>query len=118
MKKANASYTIMEDVSKALNENQRESYLFECLEVPNDDVKLSVVECLNKVPMNELETDEIGHLVRMLGSYKNLGAGRTEEVLAKIFWILIKLAKAREEEPGKIFRSKYAELAISECLDM
>ena len=118
VKKQCQSTPVMEDVSKALNDNQREYYLFLCLEVPNDKVKLAVVECLNKIHLSELETDEIGHLVRMLGSYKNLGAGKTELVLAHIFWILTKLANEKDEEPGKIFRSKYAELAIADGLDM
>jgi len=57
-------------------------------------------------------------LIRLLGSYKNIGAGKTEYVLAKIFWILIKLTRDKESESGKNFRMKFGERAITEALDI
>lgn len=33
-----------------------------------------------KIILQQWEAEEIGHLVNMLGNYKNLGAGKTEEV--------------------------------------
>ena len=74
--------TICEEVSTAMNRNIREDHLFNALDIPNDDVKLAVVSCLNRVPLEDLDTEEIGHVVRTIGTYKNLGVGRTEEVLA------------------------------------
>jgi len=65
-----------------MNRNMREDHLFNALDIPNDDVKLAVVQCLNRVPLEDLDTEEIGHVVRTIGTYKNLGVGRTEEVLA------------------------------------
>jgi hypothetical protein len=50
---------IFKDVSGRLNDCNREAALFECLEVPNDEVKLAVVECLNNVPLEEFDNDEI-----------------------------------------------------------
>jgi hypothetical protein len=85
--------------------------------VPNDDVKLAVVACLNNVPLSEFDTEEIGTIIRLLGSYKNIGAGKTEYVLAKIFWILTKLTKEKEDS-GKNFRIKFGEKAITEALDI
>ena len=101
-----------------MNDANREAALFNCLEVPNDDVKLAVVECLNNVPLSEFDTEEISTLIRLLGSYKNIGAGKTEYVLAKIFWILIKLTRDKESESGKNFRMKFGEKAITEALDI
>lgn len=112
------SSPIFEEVSQSLNDANREAALFNCLEVPNDDVKLAVVECLNNVPLSEFDTEEIATIIRLLGSYKNIGAGKTEYVLAKIFWILMKLTKDKESDSGKNFRMKFGEKAISEALDI
>lgn len=38
--------------------------------------------------------------------------------MAKIFWILTKLTKAKEEDSGKNFRIKFGERAITEALDI
>lgn len=68
------------------------------MEIPNDEVKLAVVRCLDKVPLNEIDMEETGHIVRVLSDCKNLGVGRTEEVLSQIFLLLTKMVK--EEEYG------------------
>lgn len=88
------------------------------MEIPNDEVKLAVVECLNNVPLSEFDTEEIATIIRLLGSYKNIGAGKTELVLAKIFWILTKLTKDKEADSGRNFRMKFGEKAIAEALDI
>jgi len=80
--------------------------------VPNDEVKLAVVECLNNVPLSEFDSEEIATIIRLLGSYKNIGAGKTEYVLSKIFWMLTKLANDKESDAGKNFRLKFGEKAI------
>ena len=38
---------IWTQISKSLNQNRREAYLFNCLDVPSDEVKLKVVRCLH-----------------------------------------------------------------------
>ena len=101
-----------------MNDANREVALFNCLEIPNDDVKLTVVECLNNVPLSEFEQEEIGSIIRVLSTYKNIGAGKTEFVLSKIFWILTKLTKDKESDSGKNFRLKYGEKGIKEALDI
>mmetsp|Transcript_7293 Transcript_7293/g.5585 ORF Transcript_7293/g.5585 Transcript_7293/m.5585 type:complete len:232 (+) Transcript_7293:161-856(+) len=115
--KSNSAH-VFEAVSQSLNSVQREAALFNCLEVPNDEVKLAVVECLNNVPLSEFEADEIATIIRLLGSYKNIGAGQTELVLSKIFWIVCKLTIDKESEAGNNFRLKFGEKAISEALDI
>ena len=50
-----AGGSVYEEVSQSLNDASRETALFNCLEVPNDDVKLAVVECLNNVPLSEFD---------------------------------------------------------------
>lgn len=105
-------------MSQSLNEASREAALFNCLEVPNDDVKLAVVECLNNVPLSEFDTEEIATIIRLLGSYKNIGAGKTEYLIAKIFWIMMKLTKDKESDSGNNFRIKFGEKAITEALDI
>jgi hypothetical protein len=49
-----------------LNENGREDALFNCLIIPNDDVKLAVVNCLFVVPLDELDIDEISKIVAII----------------------------------------------------
>mmetsp|Transcript_14694 Transcript_14694/g.27223 ORF Transcript_14694/g.27223 Transcript_14694/m.27223 type:complete len:1210 (-) Transcript_14694:86-3715(-) len=101
------------EVSQALNESRREECLFNALEIPSDNVKLAVVKCLDKVPLKEIDIDEIAHIVRVLGSYKNLGVGKTEEVLAQIFLLLCKMCKKRPD-----FRLKFGEMVMSECMSI
>jgi hypothetical protein len=106
------------EIAKSLNQNQRETFLFNCLVIPSDDVRLAIVKCLLMIKVEEWETEEIGHLVTMLGSYKNLGAGKTEQVLSSIFMILSKLCLDQSSRTGKDFASMFAENAIIDCLDM
>lgn len=58
--------SIFKVVTQDLNEHKREKALFDCLDVPSDDVKLAVVECLNNVPLSEFDDDEINQVVRQL----------------------------------------------------
>jgi len=110
--------SVFELVSRALNESSRETALFNCIEVPNDDLKLSVVECLYNVSLAEFDSEELTQIVKVLSSCKNIGAGKTELVLAKLFWILAKLTKEEEEDSGKTFRLKFGERAIKEACEI
>ena len=113
-----ASKRLFEDVSLSLNDNGRETGLFNCLEVPNDEVKLAVVECLNNVPLSEFDNEELAHLLKQLSCNKNIGAGKTEVVLSKLLWILTKLVREREEDAGKNFRLKFGERAVNEVIEI
>lgn len=112
------SKRLFEDVSLSLNDSGRETGLFNCLEVPNDEVKLAVVDCLNNVPLSEFDNEEISQIIKQLSQCKNIGAGKTEVVISKIMWILTKLAKDREEEAGKSFRLKFGERAVNEVIEI
>jgi hypothetical protein len=105
---------LCDSISSTLNANDREGLLFNCLEIPNDSVKLAVVKCLDKIPVDEIDIEETGHIVRILGSYKNLGVGRTEEVLSQIFLLLTKVLENNKNGPQ--FRNKFGEMVITEGL--
>ena len=110
-------YKRCREYSTILNSHGREQILFNCLQIPDDDVKLAVVQSLDQVDIEEIEVDELTFFVRLLESYKNLGAGKTEEVLAVIFIILTKVV--RDSGPSsREFIQKYAYNAIADSLDM
>ena len=46
--------------------------------MPNEDVKLAVLSCIGKVPIEQIERDEMGLLVKFLADSKNIGAGAME----------------------------------------
>ena len=77
-------------VCSRLNGADREEALFHVLEVPNDDVRLAVVHCLYYVPIDEIDGGEIDKLLKMM-SPQNVGAGKTELVLAVVYNILSSL---------------------------
>lgn len=106
------------EYSEFLNRFNRETLLFNCLEVPSDDVKLAVAQCLDKIKISEIDTDETSHLVRVIGGQKNLGAGKTEEVLSLIFLILTKVIRQRETSTAREFIAKYSKIAIDDCMDV
>ena len=49
-----------------MNNNDREEALFNCLEVPSDNVKLAVVQCLFNVNVEQLDNEEINNLIRLM----------------------------------------------------
>jgi hypothetical protein len=92
----NLAYTLFQGISDVLNESQREKFLFDCLEVPNEEVKLALVSCINQVPLRELDIDEIHYLMKAVNDSKNIGAGKTEFILSTILWIFTKLILDKE----------------------
>ena len=50
---------IYQGVAIRLNNSGREVALFLCISMPNDDVKLSVVNCLYYVPIEQIDAEEI-----------------------------------------------------------
>jgi hypothetical protein len=73
-----------------LNRNRREDALLQCLNVPDDNVRLAVVECLFVVPLDEFDSSEIAQIVKIMNNCNNIGAGQTELVLSTIYWICTK----------------------------
>lgn len=96
-------YEAYEVCCQSMNENEREDAMFNCLEVPSDDVRLEVVKCLYNVPLAEYDNDEILKLINVI-STQNIGAGKTEIVLSQIYWILTKMIIDKELDVGKDFR--------------
>ena len=62
------------------------------LEAPDDDLKVLVMECLEEVPIDNLQTQEVANIVSIIADCDNLTVGRTEEILSHTFAILTKLA--------------------------
>eukprot|EP00003_Mantamonas_plastica_P005063 TRINITY_DN1404_c0_g1_i2.p1 TRINITY_DN1404_c0_g1~~TRINITY_DN1404_c0_g1_i2.p1 ORF type:complete len:1712 (-),score=660.31 TRINITY_DN1404_c0_g1_i2:1157-6262(-) len=85
-------------VCDALDTAGRERYLFSLLTVPDDDIRLLTVNCLSNVPKNNLQENEVNDIVRIVQDVRNVGSGRTEEVLAVVLSVLQSLAVSRGEE--------------------
>ncbi|CAJ1351610.1 unnamed protein product, partial [Effrenium voratum] len=104
-------------VNDAMNIQGRETILLKLLVIPNDDLKLIVMRCLSKVPLSQIEPDEMGAIVKCLSDVKNIGEGRTEEMLALVVRQLQRLLLA-PGETGQQFRSGFAERAVAECSEI
>jgi uncharacterized protein Smg (DUF494 family) len=102
-------------VCERLNESEREKALFNCLQVPNDEVRLEVVKCLFNVPLDEFDVDEVAEIVKIMKT-TNIGVGNTEIVLSYIFWIITNMVKDQETITGQLFRTKFCSEAIDIAL--
>ena len=85
----------------------RVQVLFQALEAPDDDLKVLVMECLEEVPIDNLQAAEVANIVAIVADCDNLTVGRTEEILGHTFSILKKLAVDDGEE-GQHFRRFHA----------
>jgi uncharacterized protein Smg (DUF494 family) len=88
---SNKLNSLFDATSASLNDNRREAALFNCLSIPDDNVRLAVVECLLMVPLDEFDLDEIKVITKVVSGCNNIGAGRTEVVVSVIYWILTKM---------------------------
>lgn len=100
-------------VSTDLNNNDRDQKLLALLVCPNDDVRLSVMNCIRQVPTDEIAPEEMGMLVKCLSDTRNISEGETEKVLGLVFSLLERLVDSNGP-PGVQFRQNYAETAIGE----
>mmetsp|Transcript_20800 Transcript_20800/g.32081 ORF Transcript_20800/g.32081 Transcript_20800/m.32081 type:complete len:82 (+) Transcript_20800:2471-2716(+) len=71
----NQKNKLFDSISQSLNDNHREDALFNCLSIPDDNVRLAVVECLFVVPLDELEIGEIAQITKVMSTCNNIGAG-------------------------------------------
>jgi hypothetical protein len=94
----NQANELFDDISQSLNDNHREDALFKCLIIPDDEVRLAVVECLFVVPLDEFDSEEIARITKIMSSCSNIGAGKTELVLSTIYWICTKLVMVDRQE--------------------
>ena len=53
-------------ISQSLNNNNRETALFNCLNVPDDGVRLAVVKCLFVVPIDQFDSEEINQICMIM----------------------------------------------------
>ncbi|CAK85636.1 unnamed protein product (macronuclear) [Paramecium tetraurelia] len=106
------------EVSKNLDNNGRDEALFIVLATPSDMVRLAVVQCLLTIKVSQLDSKEIGKLVTLLGSYRNLGAGKTESVVANIMMILTKIVVGEKSSSREDFVTVFSQNATLYALDI
>eukprot|EP00931_Biecheleriopsis_adriatica_P073141 TRINITY_DN47486_c0_g1_i1.p1 TRINITY_DN47486_c0_g1~~TRINITY_DN47486_c0_g1_i1.p1 ORF type:complete len:1808 (+),score=359.26 TRINITY_DN47486_c0_g1_i1:717-5426(+) len=106
-----------EMVNEAMNAQDRESVLLRLLAAPHDDLKLMIMRCLSKVPLSQIENDEMGAILKCLGDVDNISEGRTEEMLALVVKQLNRLVLA-PGETGVSFRTLFAERAMAESSEI
>jgi len=83
-------------------------------------VRLAVVHCLLFVPIEEIEAEEIDHLLKIM-SPQNIGAGKTELVLSVIFNILsnmISETSVKAIETTNLFKTKFSYAAINLAINI
>lgn len=71
----NKKNKLFEQIAQNLNDNNRETALFNCLTVPDDGVRLAVVKCLFVVPEEQFDSEELYQICKIMGSCVNIGAG-------------------------------------------
>lgn len=81
-------------------------------------VRLSIVKCLLTIKVTELDTKEVGKLVTLLGTYKNLGAGSTEKVISNIMMILTRIVMGEKTLAQEDFITIYSENCTLDALDI
>eukprot|EP00919_Chromeraceae_sp_WS-2016_P021919 GHVR01052015.1.p1 GENE.GHVR01052015.1~~GHVR01052015.1.p1 ORF type:complete len:1359 (+),score=328.89 GHVR01052015.1:1236-5312(+) len=105
-------------VNEALNAEGREAKLFRLLVVPSDPVKQAVMDCMKTVDTSELDGEELGHLLKLLGTQVNIGAGETERVLASVVELLATLIDSDGSQAHYIFRTEHGEAAVETVMDV
>ena len=103
--------SLLEKVSNRLNGAAREEALFNCLLIPNDDVKLEVVDCLYFVPIEQIDTEEMESMIKLMQP-ENIGAGKTELVLSTIYNILSNLISDNSQKTQAVttlFKTKFSQ---------
>ena len=75
-KKANDGDPDAIEVSDKLDAAGREQVLFMALEANDYDLKVLVMECLQEVPIDNLQAEEVANIVNIVGNCDNLTVGR------------------------------------------
>jgi hypothetical protein len=112
---------LCEVVNEALNGSQREMVLLQLLEIPDDGLRIAVMRCISKVPLGQIENDEMNLLVKMLSDTRNIAAGENERILSDVVHQLIRLAQDGPNLPdstGHTFRTRHAKMAIKEAFEI
>ena len=95
----NKENKLFKAISSRLNDLGREQGLFNCLAIPDDDLRLMVVRSLFVVPLDDFSADEIEQITKIMSNCNNIGAGKTELVLSTIYWILTKFVLGNPDAP-------------------
>ena len=92
----------------------RENALFQCLKVPDDPVKVTTVECLFTINIDELDTNEISQIVSAMAQIPDISVGEAEIVLSTIYWIQTKFVQGDIEKADsvKIFQTKFGNFCV------
>jgi hypothetical protein len=104
------------DCCNKLDAAGREEQLFSALEVPDDDLKVLVMECLLEVPISNLQAEEVQNIVNIVANCDNLSVGRTEEILGHTFSIMRRLV-LDDGEQGAHYR-RFQGATIHMALDI
>lgn len=119
-KSLSPSAAVVEKVNESLDANNREDILFDILSMNSLDVKLSVVDCLNNVPLDQISDDEMQRIVTIISTFK-ARTGQGIIVLSKLLWYISKLVKDQSIKVGKYFRryfgKRLVKFVISTLLD-
>ena len=89
-----------------LDQCGREKYLFNCLPIKNDQVKIAAIRCLNETPLDQFDTQELSKLLEIVRSSEDIAAGETEIVLSEAFNLLSRLVLFENSLAIREFRVK------------
>lgn len=100
-----------------LNDNGRERIVFNCLNVPDANVRLCAAGCISEVPTDMLDEAEVEALTRIfLESRSYMTNGDNERVVGKLLDIMTRLAVEFESSGGKAFMNgKNVRAVVSTC---
>jgi hypothetical protein len=108
---------ICQQISKDLNDLDRDNTLTKCLVIPSDEVRKAAVECLYYVNVNELDENEIRSLYSQIQNV-NLVAGDIEIIVATIFIILTKTFRHFKKDPKNCFKIENNKEVFSIAFDI
>ena len=90
------------NVARALDRGGREEALLKALFMPDDRIRLAVVNALYVVPLHEFSSEEIGELCSTMQAQRSIVAGQTEMVLATIMQVFTRFVQCDVELEEKV----------------
>mmetsp|Transcript_21913 Transcript_21913/g.50031 ORF Transcript_21913/g.50031 Transcript_21913/m.50031 type:complete len:1835 (+) Transcript_21913:112-5616(+) len=106
-----ARSNLIESVNEMMNKQNRETILLGLLIVPLDSVKTAVMHAITKVPIKQLDREELGLIIKLLLETRNISAGNLEDMLCKAVTLLERVASSPEAQ-GAQFRQYQGEQAV------
>jgi len=105
-------------VNEAMDASNREFVLLSLLDVPCDALRKAVMKCIRNVPFSQIQSEEIGQMVKFLGQATNLGAGETEEILSLLILELQEIMDDNETEAGRAMRQDHGANTIKQVFEI